>query len=354
MKRSIVRRCYATAGGYVFAKSAEEIAREQGLSRVARLASNENPAPPSEAVVAAGLSALKKGNRYPLARQEAVVEALCQVHGDHAFLLGNGMDGVIETVVRTVVEPGDRVVISTPTFSFYGLAAAAQGAEVVEVPRKPDFSVDPTKFIEACQGAKLAFLCTPNNPTGNVVPVEVVREILEGADCLLFLDNAYIEFSDEDYRPLMREYDRLIEGRTMSKAYSLAGLRFGYAFVPEWLAPHLEQAATPFAVNCVALAAAEAALADQAHIDEVVAHVRRWRERFMAEIPFPVAPSEANFVLIDVAPMRGDEAMERLAEGGVVVRSCRSFPGLEDRYIRVSVGADWENELFLEKVRDLQ
>ncbi|QYZ78539.1 histidinol-phosphate transaminase [Methanofollis formosanus] len=354
MRRSVVRRCYATAGGYVFAKSAEEIAREQGLSRVARLASNENPASPSEAVIAAGLSALKEGNRYPAARAAAVTVALRRLHGDHAFLIGNGMDGVIETVVRTVVEPGDRVVISTPTFSFYNLTAAAQGAEVVEVPREPDFSVDPDRFVEACQGAKLAFLCTPNNPTGNVVPVDVVREILDRTDCLLFLDNAYIEFSDVDYRPLMREYDHLIEGRTMSKAYSLAGLRFGYAFVPEWLAPHLEQAATPFAVNSVALAAAEAALADRAHIHEVVAHVRRWRDRFMAEIPLPVAPSEANFILIDVAPMKGDEAMERLAAGGVVVRSCRSFPGLEDRYIRVSIGADWENELFLEKVRDLR
>lgn len=348
-----VRRQYAAAGGYVFAKSAEEIARECGLDRVARLASNENSFPPSKAVVAAGLAALREGNRYPPGHAEAVFRALKTVHGDHAFIIGNGMDGVIENVIRTVVDPGDRVVVSTPTFSFYGLAAAAQGAEVVNVPREPDFSVDVDRFVEACRGAKLAFLCTPNNPTGNAVPVGTVREILDRIDCLLFLDNAYIEFSDIDYRPLMEEYDTLIEGRTMSKAYSLAGLRFGYAFVPAWLLPHLDGASTPFAVNSVALAAAVAALADQAHIRKAVAHVRGWRERFMAEIPFPVAPSDANFLLVDVAPLTGDEAMERLAARGVIVRSCRSFPGLADHYIRVSIGADWENELFLRGIAEL-
>lgn len=348
-----VRRQYAAPGGYVFAKSAEEIARENGLDRVARLASNENPFPPSDAVVAAGLAALKEGNRYPAGRPDAIFRALKAVHGDHAFIIGNGMDGVIETIVRTVINPGDRVVVSTPTFSFYGLAAAAQGAEVVNVPREPDFSVDAGRFIEACRGAKLAFLCTPNNPTGNAVSVETVREVLDGIDCLLFLDNAYIEFSDIDYRPLMKEYDNLIEGRTMSKAYSLAGLRFGYAFVPDGLLPHLDRASTPFAVNIVALAAAGATLADPAHIREAVAHVRRWRERFMAEIPLPVMPSDANFILVDVAPLTGDEAMERLAARGVIVRSCRSFPGLEDHYIRVSIGADWENELFLRGIAGL-
>lgn len=352
MKR-FVRQNYIGEGGYVFAQSPEEIARQSGLSRVARLASNENPLPPPASVVEAGLSALREGNRYPAARPAALIDALRRHHGDYSFIIGNGMDGVIETVVRTVVSPGDRVVVSTPTFSFYGLAAEAQGGVVVPVPRAADFSVDAGAFVDACRGAKIAFLCSPNNPTGNALSVEAVREILEGIDCLLFLDNAYVEFSGIDYRPLMDEYDTLIEGRTMSKAHSLAGLRFGYAFVPAGLLPYLNRAATPFSVNTVALAAAGAALADQGHIDQTVAHVRRWRERFLAEIDRPVSPSDANFVLVDVAPMTGDEATARLANKGVIVRSCRSFSGLADHYIRVSVGSEPENELFLKEINRL-
>lgn len=352
MKR-FVRQNYIGEGGYVFAQSPEEIARQSGLSRVARLASNENPLPPPASVVEAGLSALREGNRYPEARPAALIDALRRHHGDYSFIIGNGMDGVIETVVRTVVSPGDRVVVSTPTFSFYGLAAEAQGGVVVPVPRAAGFSVDAGVFVDACRGAKIAFLCSPNNPTGNALPVEAVREILDGIDCLLFLDNAYVEFSGLDYRPLMDEYDTLIEGRTMSKAYSLAGLRFGYAFVPAGLLPYLNRAATPFSVNTVALAAAGAALADRGHIDQTVAHVRRWRERFLAEIDRPVSPSDANFVLVDVAPMTGDEATARLAKKGVIVRSCRSFSGLADHYIRVSVGSEQENELFLEEINRL-
>jgi histidinol-phosphate aminotransferase len=352
MKR-FVRQNYIGEGGYVFAQSPEEIARQSGLSRVARLASNENPLPPPASVVEAGLSALREGNRYPEARPAALIDALRCHHGDYSFIIGNGMDGVIETVVRTVVSPGDRVVVSTPTFSFYGLAAEAQGGVVVPVPRAADFSVDVGAFVDACRGAKVAFLCSPNNPTGNALPVEAVREILDGIDCLLFLDNAYVEFSGLDYRHLMDEYDTLIEGRTMSKAYSLAGLRFGYAFVPAGLLPYLNRAATPFSVNTVALAAAGAALADQGHIDQTVAHVRRWRERFLAEIDRPVSPSDANFVLVDVAPMTGDEATARLAKKGVIVRSCRSFSGLADHYIRVSVGSETENELFLKEINRL-
>lgn len=352
MKR-FVRQNYLGEGGYVFAQSPEEIARQSGLSRVARLASNENPLPPPASVVEAGLSALREGNRYPAARPAALIDALRRHHGDYSFIIGNGMDGVIETVVRTVVSPGDRVVVSTPTFSFYGLAAEAQGGVVVPVPRAADFSVDLGPFVEACQGAKIAFLCSPNNPTGNALSVEAVREILDGIDCLLFLDNAYVEFSGLDYRPLMDEYDTLIEGRTMSKAYSLAGLRFGYAFVPAGLLPYLNRAATPFSVNTVALAAAGAALADQGHIDQTVAHVRAWRERFLAEIDRPVSPSDANFILVDVAPMTGDEATARLAGRGVIVRSCRSFSGLADHYIRVSIGSEQENEMFLEEIKRL-
>ncbi|RXE57322.1 histidinol-phosphate aminotransferase [Methanoculleus taiwanensis] len=339
--------------GYAYAKKADEVAREHGFDRVARLASNENPRPPSPLAVEAAHAALRAGNRYPDERMDALSQALRRYHGDFRFVTGAGMDGVIETVIRTIVEPGERVVVATPTFSFYGIAAGAHGAVVENIPRNADFSVDTGAFADACRGAKLAFLCSPNNPTGTTTPPSAVREILDAIDGMLFLDNAYVDFSETDYRPLMREYDNLILGRTMSKIFSLAGLRVGYAFVPAWFEPFYLRAATPFALNAVSAAAAIGALGDSEHITTTRDHVSRWRERFLTETPFPALPSDANFVMLDVAPHTGDEVVDLLAAKGVLVRSCTSFPGLGDHYIRVSIGDDWENDRFLKAVGSL-
>ena len=339
--------------GYVFAKSPTDIANEYGFSEVAMLGSNENPYPPSDKVLRAAANELSRVNRYP-DPQAAEFHAAVQkyIYDAPVVTSGLGMDGVIETVIRTIIEPGDKVVISTPTFSMYGLAAKAASARVVSVPRTADFSVDIETFIEEAKDARLSFLCTPNNPTGTVTSVEDIEYILDRIDGVLFLDCAYVEFSDVDYLPLL-SHDNLIIGRTMSKAYGLAGLRIGYAFVPEWLEDPYNVAATPFTMNRVSEAAASLAVSESEYRDSFIDHVRKWRNAFMKEIQFPVFSSGSNFILIDVAPKKGDAAAEFMATNGVLVRSCTSFPGLGDTFIRVSVGADWENERFLSAVKKL-
>jgi histidinol-phosphate aminotransferase len=349
----LVRSCYKKKSGYVFAKKAEDIAREYGMARIARLASNENPEPLSPAALAAAEEALKTVNRYPDEKVNVLMSALRATYAHEHFVTGVGMDGVIETIIRTLVEPGEKVAISTPTFSFYALAAMGQGAEVVTVSREADFSVDPKNLIKAAKDAKVTILCSPNNPTGNATPIPVVEEVLEGIEGLLFLDNAYVEFSGIDYLPLMKRHENLVLGRTMSKVHSLAGLRIGYAFTPRWLPPWYQRAGTPFTVNAVSMAAAAAALGDTGHAERYIAQVKRWRKRFADEVNYPVLPSDANFVMIDVSPHKSDEIVEELARKGVVVRSCRSFTGLEDHYVRVSIGEDWENEQFVEVINTL-
>ena len=349
----LVRPCYKKKSGYVFAKRAEDIAREYGTGRIARLASNENPEPISQAAREAAEEALLKVNRYPDERVNVLMNALRARHGDYNFVSGVGMDGVIETIFRTLVDPGEPVVISTPTFSFYSLAATGQGAEIITVPREADFSVDVKKVIREGRRAKVVVVCSPNNPSGNATPVDLVVELLEGIEGVLFLDNAYVEFSDYDYLPLMKKYENLILGRTFSKIYSLAGLRIGYAFVPRWLVPWYQRASTPFAINSVSAAAAAASLSDKGHAERYIMQVRRWRKRFIAEVKYPVLPSDANFVMIDISPSKSDEVTVELARHGVVVRSCRSFAGLPDNYIRVSIGEDWENERFLQVINAL-
>jgi histidinol-phosphate aminotransferase len=349
----LVRSCYKKKSGYVFAKKSEDIAREYGIGRIARLASNENPEPPSPAAREAAEQALLTVNRYPDEKVNILMNALREHYGDYHFVTGVGMDGVIETVIRTLVDPGEKVAVSTPTFSFYALAAMGQGAEVVTIPRESDFSVDTKTLIRMAQEAKITVICSPNNPTGNATPPGTIEEILDGIDGVLFLDNAYVEFSDYDYIPLMKKHENLILGRTFSKVYSLAGLRIGYAFVPRWLVPWYQRASTPFTVNSVSAAAAAAALRDTDHAQRYITQVKRWRELIGAEVKFPVLLSDANFVMVDVAPFKSDEMVENLASKGVVVRSCRSFAGLEDHYIRVSIGEDWENERFIKVINSL-
>jgi histidinol-phosphate aminotransferase len=341
-----IRDCYRE-GGYVFAKKPGGTAGETEGCRIARLASNENPDPPSEAAINRGTAALACANRYPDEKMTDLRAALRDHYGNFEFVTGVGMDGVIETTIRTVVDPGDRVVISTPTFSFYRLASIAQGADVCEVPRSEGFSVDETSFADACSGSKLAFLCTPNNPTGNATAVDVIRRILERIDCLLFLDNAYVEFSGLDYTPLMHEFENLIIGRTFSKAYSLAGLRVGYAFVPSWFSPFYTRAATPHTLNAVSAAAAAGALSDQEHVRKIEKRVAYWRSEMARRIRKTVMPTDANFIMVDVSPLTSDGAADRIAESGVMVRSCRSFRGIPDHFVRVSIGDDWENEMVI-------
>jgi len=348
----LVRSCYKQ-GGYQFAKKPADIAREYAIDRIARLASNENPDPPSPAVIAAAEEALRNVNRYPDERVDLLTSALRKYYGDYGFVTGVGMDGVIETLIRTLVEPGETVTISTPTFSFYGLAAQAQGAQIITVPRQQDFSIDAGALARAGKTAKIVVLCSPNNPTGNATPVDDVAQVLDVIDGVLFLDNAYVEFSDYDYLPLLKRYENLVIGRTFSKVHALAGLRIGYAFVPAWLQPFFLRAGTPFTLNSASQAAAAAALSDIEKPKRYIVQVKRWRKRFYYELKFPVLPSDANFVMVDVSPYTSDEMVEQLARRGVIVRSCRSFSGLPNHYIRVSIGEDWENELFIREINSL-
>jgi len=352
--KNLIRPVY-NSGGYVFASKAADIARSAGYGRPARLASNENPyPPPPEVLEQAGVS-LKNANRYPDESSGKFRSALKEKFGDFAFVSGVGMDGVIETVIRTVIDKGDSVVVSTPTFSFYRLAAEAYGARVIDIPRKDDFSVDASLLSEAASesGAKVVFLCSPNNPSGNVTPCRDIEKILSSIDGLLFLDNAYVDFCDEDYIPLMEDYDNLIIGRTMSKYYGLAGLRVGFGIIPQWFEEYYERAQTPFVLNAVSMTAAASALGNDSYTAKYLSVVKEWRERFIQKSPYPAVSGGANFVMFDVSPHRGDDVVEMLARKGVIVRSCASFPGLGDNYIRVSVGEPWENEMFLKEINSL-
>ena len=345
---------------YVPGRSIEEVAAERGLApdRVVKLGSNENPLGPSPRALAALAAAAPQLHLYPDATARDLREGLERWWrrrvdlGAAGIVAGNGMDNVLDTLARLLLGPGDTVIVCPPTFSWYELSARLAGAEPIHVPRRArDLRVDVDAVLAAVRpSTRIIFLCTPNNPSGDTLSPEEVEAVLSGTDCLVFLDEAYADFSAATFMAEPGRRRHVVVGRTFSKAWGLAGLRIGYAALPEWLAPHYLKAATPFVVSRAATAAALAALDDGEHLERTLAMIRAGRERYARELPrlgLRTYPSEANFVAVRTAPRRAADVCAALAGEGVIVRDCSSFTGAGDDLVRITVGTDAQNSRVL-------
>jgi histidinol-phosphate aminotransferase len=335
---------------YVPGKSIEEIASACGLdpASIIKLGSNENPLGPSPKAVQALVDVAPFANIYPSSDALELRVALSEYTRfpvSNLIASGPGMDGLLDGLCRLIIESGDEVIVPTPTFAYYELPARACGGKPVFVRRNIDFSLDPEQVLEAeSSRTKIIFLCSPNNPSGNLLPEAGLRTIVENTRALVFVDEAYVEFADRNLAWLVHEYDNLVVGRTFSKVFGLAGLRLGYGIMPEWLVKEYIRAATPFSVSLPALKAGIAALSDMEHLQKSIEITRRGREYLSDKIPFKVYPSQANFVLVDVAPFKAKAVTENLMRKGIIVRSCDSFREAGDTFIRVTVGTPKQNE----------
>jgi histidinol-phosphate aminotransferase len=195
---------------------------------------------------------------------------------------GAGMDEIITTICRIFLGSGDKALIPVPTYNFYGLAVELCGAVPHYQPRLAGFSVD-QKIPE---GIKMTFLCSPNNPTGNALSEENVRAVVEGTESIVFLDEAYAEFAGKSLLKLVREYDNLVVGRTLSKAFGLAGLRLSYAVAPPWIARQYRRVAPLFGISSLSLAAGVAALQDLGWMRKYVGKIVAERERMHAHLGY--------------------------------------------------------------------
>jgi histidinol-phosphate aminotransferase len=349
-RRELIKKEIFDIAEYVPGKSIEEIASAYGLKpeSIIKLGSNENPLGPSPKAVQALIEAAPGANIYPSADAHELREALSKYTGfpvPNIVASGPGMDGLLDGLCRIIIEKGDEVIVPTPTFSYYELPARACGGKPVFIRRNPDFSVDPEKVLKAVSSrTKIIFLCSPNNPSGNLLPEADLRKIVENTHALVFVDEAYVEFADRNLAGLVKEYDNLVIGRTFSKVFGLAGLRLGYGIMPEWLAKEYLRAATPFSVSLPALRAGLAALSDADHLNKSVNLAREGREYLKEKIPFKVYPSQSNFVLVDVSPLKAKKVTESLLKKGIIVRPCDSFREAGDSFIRVTVGTPEQNE----------
>jgi histidinol-phosphate aminotransferase len=263
------------------------------------------------------------------------------------IVIGAGMDGVMDTLTRLFLEKGDRTLIYTPTFSYYEILTTLCGATPLFVTRGPRFEIS----TEIPTDVKMVFICSPNNPTGNLTREEDVKKVLESTEAIVFLDEAYVEFADRSLLGLVKKYDNLVVGRTMSKAFGLAGMRLGYAVTPEWIAEQYRRVAPPFfGVTCASVAAGVAALSDLDYMHSSVGKIRMERERLRKETGSH--PSHANFLYLETAEPSNTVA-EKFLQRGIIIRDCQSFRGAGDHHIRVSVGTPEENDLFLAAYREI-
>ena len=253
------------------------------------------------------------------------------------------MDEVISTICRIFLGCGDAALIPVPTYNFYGVAVQLCGACPLFSARLADLSVD----SEVPKEAKMVFLCSPNNPTGNALKEDDVRAIVEGTDAIVFLDEAYSEFAEKNLLDLVKEYDNLVVGRTLSKAFGLAGLRLGYAVAPPWIAEQYRRVAPLFSVSSLSLAAGVAALHDLDWMKESVRKIVLERERICRKLDRAL-PSQSNFLCVRTQK-RSKAIAERLQNRGILVRDCSSFPGCDEHGLRITVGKPKENDRFLEE-----
>jgi len=357
--RAALRSSLKALPEYASLEDPDEIARQYGLEphEVIKVDGNENPYGPSPKA----LDALARVHYAPHLYGDADQKRLRVALGSYlsvppeTVVCGAGSDELIEMIFRLFVEESDRVVTASPTFGMYAFNAQVASAEMVDVPLLADWTFDAEGLVEAAMQSKAVFIPSPNNPTGNVIPVGLVDRLLE-TGTMLVLDEAYIEFSD---RPSLatraaRE-PGLIVLRTFSKWGGLAGLRIGYGVMHPSMASILMQAKDPYNVNAAAEAAALASLEDVVVLDERACTLAGERQRVSAALaelgwvhPYP---SEAVFILMRLEGITGLALRDALRKRGVFTRY---FAGarLQD-HLRISMGLPEQNDRILDAFREV-
>lgn len=295
--------------------------------------------------------------RYPDPMAVDLRRALARYTGlaPRNILAGNGSDELILTLLLTFGS-GGRVIITPPTFSMYKIHTRIAGAIPVDVPRLEDFALDVPAIIRAARtaDARLVILCSPNNPTGNIVGRDEVEALLSETAGLVLLDEAYAEFAGETCADLVQRYPRLVVLRTFSKAFGLAGLRVGYLLSDEAVISELLKVKQPFNLNAFSQLAALTVLEHLSVFEERIRRIIAGRGELykrLKEVPgVEVFPSRANFLLFRT-PLPARSVYEGLLEHRVLIRNVEG-PGLE-RCLRVNVGTPAENETFVKALVDV-
>ena len=361
-----VKKTVKELNPYIPGKSIDEIAAKYNISKndIIKLGSNENPLGVSKKAVEAVNQTVTSIHQYPESNLEDLKDKIAQYAGVQAsniIIGGDGADEILDVLGKTLMEPGDEFIVPIPSYMYYEFTLKIQGG--VPVYAKWDVEenkLDVDSVLDAIsRKTKIIFLCTPNNPTGGLIDKEDVKKVLEAKDVLVVVDEAYFEFSEVDNIDLLEDYDNLLILRTFSKVFGLAGMRIGYAISNPKFIEYMHRVKPVFSLTKLSYVAALATLDDEEYIKESIQIGIRSREYLYENMSkfdkIHVYPSKANYLLVDIRKtgMNSKEFTEELLKRGIIVRDCNSFKGLDEYWIRVSVGTLEEDTRFIEILHDL-
>ncbi len=328
---------------YVPGRGTKEVARELDVDpdSLIKLSSNENPHGPSPAAVDAITDTAETVNTYPKSSHTDLTARVADHWGlsPEQIWVSPGADGAIDYLSRAFLTPDDTMLISEPGFSYYPMSARYHHGNINTYPisKAQDFQQRASDILAQYNDERLLYVTTPHNPSGSELPISEITTLAEGVNdhTLVVIDEAYGEYSDNPSAiELIEEHDNIAVLRTFSKAYGLAGLRIGYAAVPESWADAYARINTPFAANKTGCQAALAAIDDQSHVEHSIETARWSREYYRKELDVRTWPSGGNFVLCEVGD--GAAVAEAAKQEGVIIRDTTSF-GLPE-CVRVSSG----------------
>ncbi len=340
-----------------------EAARHYGLNlaKIIDFSSNVNPLGPSSRALEAAKNALSHIDRYPDPEMVELRQAIGRYFGikSDQVMCGDGANALIHLIPR-VFRPR-KVLIPIPTFSEYAVAAQNVGAEVVTLPLKEHngFRVDPVEMAFALNGVDMAFLCNPNNPTGQVILKSEMLEIMNYAQqrgVKLVLDEAFMDYMETE--SIIKETvhtSGIICLRGFTKFFGMPGLRVGYAVSDEPTVKELREGQEPWTVSIPSERAAMAALDDWPYIKRTSSMIVRERDRLLSALRLlpgvETFPCSANFILLKLTSIDSYTLREKLGVHGMLVRDCSNFPGLDGHYIRISVRSRRENKRLIKSLR---
>jgi histidinol-phosphate aminotransferase len=344
---SYVRRQVERMNGYVPGEQPK-------VAGLIKLNTNENPYPPSPKVLETIRAAVDAGLRlYPDPTASTLRHKLGKMHDFEAeeVIIGNGCDDILNLCVRAFCGEGDKLAYCWPSYSLYPVLADIQGATPVELPLNDHFQIKThPAMLARLDGAKLVFITQPNAPSGVWLQKVELQRVIEETDGVVVIDEAYVDFAGDNCLEFAREYDNVIVARTLSKAFSFAGMRVGWAVGSKELVAGLNKVKDSYNVSRLAQIGAEATLDDWAYFEKNVQKIKATRQRVIGKLEewkFFVYPSQTNFVFArPPAPLTGRQWFERLREQKILVRWWDA-DRIRD-FVRVTIGTDEEMDEFLE------
>lgn len=363
MSKSIFRNQLSEFKPYVQGKPIEQVQREYGLSRIEKLASNENQFGPSPKAMKAISAEIEKLHFYPEGHPFDLVAKLSEKLGVSPDMIsvGNGGEGVLWTISMTFLNEGDEIIVPDPTFDVYKISATFMGGKIIKVPLKGQhFDID-GMLAQVNEKTKLVYLCTPNNPTGHIADESELDKLVSGLpeDVVLVLDEAYYEFACEknDYPKntiaLIDKRPNTVILRTFSKVYGIAGVRMGYVITSPAIAANMNMVKQTFGVNRLAQAAALASLDDDEYMQMVVSSNEKaldtLREYFDKK-GWTYFPSYTNFIWVD-SGLDSKAIFNALQQKGAIIRPGHLWGW--NTWLRISTGTQEQMAFLIEKLEEV-